>query len=63
MNTVPRPAERPGARAALAIPLTESEQAVLEALRALRYGSVEVVVHSERIVQITRSEKLRVDGR
>ncbi|GAB2520280.1 DUF2292 domain-containing protein [Lysobacter humi (ex Lee et al. 2017)] len=46
-----------------AVPLTDAEHAVLEALRELRYGSVEVVVHSDRIVQITRSQKLRVDGR
>ncbi|HZX80191.1 MAG TPA: YezD family protein [Lysobacter sp.] len=57
----PRPSERPAAR--LALPVNEAEQAVLAALRELRYGSVEVVVHSDRIVQITRSQKLRVDGR
>lgn len=47
----------------VAVPLDASEQAVLDALRGLRYGTVEVVVHSDRIVQITRSQKLRVDGR
>ena len=54
----------PGRDAArMALPVTEAEEAVLAALRELRYGSVEVVVHSDRIVQITRSQKLRVDGR
>lgn len=40
-------------------PLNEAERAVLDALRGMAYGQVEVVVHSSRIVQITRSEKLR----
>jgi len=35
--------------------------AVLTALRGLRYGSVEVVVHNGRIVQIERREKVRVE--
>ncbi len=43
-------------------PLGEGERAVLEALRGMAYGQVEVVVHSSRIVQITRSQKLRFDG-
>ena len=40
----------------------DGERAVLEALRGMAYGQVEVVVHSSRIVQITRSQKLRFDG-
>ncbi len=43
-------------------PLGDGERAVLEALRGMAYGQVEVVVHSSRIVQITRSQKLRFDG-
>ena len=43
--------------------LNEGERAVLAALREIAYGEVEVVVHGARIVQITRSQKLRVDGR
>jgi hypothetical protein len=35
--------------------------AVINALRGLRYGSVEVVVHNGRIVQIERREKVRVE--
>jgi len=35
---------------------------VVEALRGIAYGQVEVVVHASRIVQITRSEKLRPQG-
>lgn len=63
MNPTSFRSERPGPPPQVALPLTESERAVLDALRDLRYGSVEVVVHSHRIVQITRSQKLRVDGR
>lgn len=42
-------------------PLSAAERAVLEAVRHLAYGQVEVVVHGSRIVQITRSQKLRLD--
>jgi hypothetical protein len=42
--------------------LSDSERAVLAALREIAYGQVEVVVHSSRIVQITRSQRVRVDG-
>ena len=37
----------------------EVEAAILEAVRSLRYGSVEVVVHDSRVVQIERKEKTR----
>jgi len=40
--------------------LSDAERAVLDAVRDLTYGQVEVVVHSSRIVQITRSQKLRL---
>lgn len=42
--------------------LSAAERAVLAALREIGYGQVEVIVHSSRIVQITRSQKLRIDG-
>ncbi len=32
-----------------------------EALRGLRYGSVELVIHDGRVVQIERREKVRFD--
>jgi hypothetical protein len=35
------------------------ERAVRRAVRALRYGSVEVVVHDGRVVQIETREKVR----
>jgi len=40
--------------------ISDAERAVLEAVRDLAYGQVEVIVHSSRIVQITRSQKLRL---
>ena len=39
--------------------LSVREQRVLEALRALRFGSVEIVIHDGEVVQIERKEKLR----
>ena len=36
-------------------------RSVRDALRGLRYGSVEVVVHEGRVVQIERREKVRFD--
>lgn len=36
--------------------------AVLNALRGIRFGSVEVVIHNGRIVQVERREKVRIDG-
>lgn len=41
--------------------ISAAERAVLEAVRGLAYGQIEVVVHGSRIVQITRSQKLRLD--
>lgn len=40
--------------------LTAAEQAILRAVREIRYGSVEITVHDARIVQIERREKVRV---
>jgi hypothetical protein len=34
---------------------------VLEAVRGIRYGSVEIVIHDARIVQIERREKVRLE--
>lgn len=55
---------KPNDRAAPATPsvpetLPEEERKVLEALRALQFGTLEITVHQSRIVQITRSEKVR----
>lgn len=37
------------------------EQEILQAIRGISYGSVEVVIHNSRIVQILRKEKVRFD--
>jgi hypothetical protein len=39
----------------------EHEQEVLHAIRDTSFGTIEIVVHQSRIVQITRSEKLRFE--
>ncbi len=41
--------------------LSENERAVLEAIRATPYGSVEVVVHQNRIVQVVKTEKVKLE--
>ena len=42
--------------------ISDTEQAVLDAIRATPYGSVEVVLHQARIVQVVRTQKLKLDG-
>jgi hypothetical protein len=34
---------------------------LLEAIEGIRYGSVEIIIHDRRIVQIERKEKVRFD--
>ena len=58
MTTNRDPAPDPVAPAGVQAEL-EHERKVLEALRALQFGTLEITVHQSRIVQITRSEKLR----
>ncbi|HUL13775.1 MAG TPA: YezD family protein [Methylococcaceae bacterium] len=41
---------------------TLTSQKILEALQGIRYGSVEIIIHDGRIVQIERKEKLRLDN-
>jgi hypothetical protein len=41
--------------------LSPQEQAVLNAIRETPYGAIEVVMHQSRIVQIVRTEKMKVD--
>ena len=43
-----------------AVDLPRLAAAVTDAARGLRYGSIEVVVHDARVVQIIRTEKRRV---
>ena len=53
LRTAPAPADIPSSTA-------ENEQAVLKAIRDIAFGTIEVTVHQSKIVQITRSEKLRL---
>lgn len=41
----------------------DPERELLRAVREMDFGTVEVTVHQSRIVQITRSEKVRFDQR
>ncbi len=41
--------------------LTPQERAVLNAIRETPFGAVEVVLHQSRIVQIVRTEKMKVE--
>jgi len=36
-------------------------QQILRALQDIRYGSVEIIIHDSKVVQIERKEKFRVD--
>jgi hypothetical protein len=36
-------------------------ESITAALKGLRFGSIEVVVHDARVVQIIRTEKLRIE--
>jgi hypothetical protein len=42
-------------------PLTREEEEVLRALRGISFGSVEVILHASKIVEIVRKEKFRTD--
>jgi len=37
------------------------EQEILRAVRSLRYGSVEIIIHDSKVVQIERKEKIRLE--
>lgn len=43
--------------------LTEVERQILSSLQQIRFGSLEIVIHDSRVVQIERSEKLRFDAK
>jgi len=34
---------------------------ILRALQEIRFGSVEIVIHDSKVVQIERKEKIRID--
>jgi hypothetical protein len=39
-----------------------AEAAILKAVRSIRYGSVEIIIHDSRIVQIECKKKIRVQA-
>jgi hypothetical protein len=39
------------------------EQEILDAVRAIRFGSVEIVIHDSKVVQVIRTEKVRFDSK
>jgi len=55
------------AESRLAADETETEREVLReilrSIRSVRYGSIEVVIHEARVVQIERKEKIRFERR
>jgi hypothetical protein len=58
----PAPSPRNESGVATPLPLRADERAVIDAIRELPFGAVEVVVHQSRIVQIVKTEKLRVEA-
>jgi len=39
------------------------EKKILQAIRSLSYGSVEIIIHDSKVVQIERKERFRFDNR
>jgi hypothetical protein len=39
------------------------EREILDAVRGIRFGSVEIVIHDSKVVQVIRTEKVRLDTR
>jgi hypothetical protein len=58
---IPAPPPLAATADAAAHRVSEQEQAVLDAIRATPFGSVEVVLHQSRIVQVVRTQKLRIE--
>jgi len=45
-----------------AVELNDVERYIISAIKDLQYGSVEVLIHDSKIVQVERSEKRRFDN-
>ena len=61
-RTTPAGAPSSSAATTTYVALRPEERAVIDAIRELPFGAVEVVVHQARIVQIVKTEKLRVES-
>jgi len=55
------PSETQTATAAQPQILSDVERHILQTLQQIRFGTLEVVIHDSRVVQIERSEKFRFD--
>lgn len=42
--------------------ISDIENHILEAIRQIRFGAVEVLIHDSRVVQLERIEKVRFDS-
>lgn len=40
---------------------SSAEEHVLEAIRSIKFGAVEILIHDSRVVQVEKTEKLRFD--
>lgn len=46
------------------VPISDNvEEAILKAVRKIRFGSVEITVHDSNVVQIESKEKIRFEPR
>ena len=59
--SVPSPSLRSDSTPAPLNGLSEVERHILQTLHNIRFGTLEIVIHDSRIVQIERSEKTRFD--
>ncbi len=41
--------------------LSDVERHILQSLQDIRFGTLEIVIHDSRVVQVERSEKVRFD--
>jgi hypothetical protein len=42
-------------------PINDIEKQILDALTDVKFGSVEIVIHDSKIVQMQKNEKIRFD--
>ncbi|MFY9269866.1 MAG: YezD family protein [Candidatus Manganitrophaceae bacterium] len=42
-------------------PPNHADREILRAIREVRYGTVEITIHDSKVVQIARTEKLRLE--
>ena len=62
MNNGKFPSQSASGSARSAGALSAQELAVLETIRATPFGTVEVVLHQSRIVQVVKTEKVKLES-